>query len=77
MIMPFCILRKIWDAESGNELLSFPHKHIVKSVDFSKDSSKLLTGSNEKLIRVYDLNSPEAGRRLSISNYRMFFELLV
>lgn len=60
-----CILlffSKIWNAESGDEILSLPHKHIVKSVDFSKDSSQLLTGSNEKLLRVYDLNTPESGK---------------
>jgi len=51
---------KIWNAESGDEVLSLPHKHIVKSVDFSSDSVKLLTGSNEKLLRIFDLNQPES-----------------
>ncbi|KAJ8963807.1 hypothetical protein NQ317_008855 [Molorchus minor] len=52
---------KVWDAISGEELHSFQHNHIVKSVNFSKDSSLLTTGSNEKLVRVFDLNKPEAG----------------
>ncbi|KAL5010536.1 hypothetical protein ScPMuIL_012841 [Solemya velum] len=51
---------KVWDAVSGEELQNFTHKHIVKSVDFSSDGAKLLTGSNEKLIRIFDLNQPEA-----------------
>lgn len=51
---------KVWDAVSGTELLSFPHKHIVKSVDFSQDGSHLVTSSNEKLIRIWDLSKPEA-----------------
>ncbi|XP_075230605.1 serine-threonine kinase receptor-associated protein wmd [Lycorma delicatula] len=50
----------IWDAVNGVELQSFQHKHIVKSVDFSSDSTLFATGSNEKLIRIFDLNKPEA-----------------
>lgn len=52
---------KVWDAISGEELHSFQHNHIVKSVNFSNDSGYLSTGSNEKLIRIFDLNKPEAG----------------
>ncbi|XP_034242886.1 serine-threonine kinase receptor-associated protein [Thrips palmi] len=51
---------KVWDAMSGDELHSFQHNHIVKSVDFSADSSLFVTGSNEKLLRIFDLNKPEA-----------------
>jgi len=47
---------KLWDALTGAELHSFPHKHIVKSVDFSLDSTKLITGCNDKKLRLYDLN---------------------
>lgn len=48
---------KVWDAVTGDELKSFSHKHIVKSVDFSADGRKLLTGSNEKKLYVFDLES--------------------
>ncbi|XP_071444093.1 serine-threonine kinase receptor-associated protein [Hetaerina americana] len=51
---------KLWDAVSGEEVHSFQHNHIVKSVNFSKDNSLFVTGSNEKLIRIFDLNKPEA-----------------
>jgi len=51
---------KVWDAMKGEEMHSFSHRHIVKSVDFSSDSTQLLTGSNEKLLRIFDLNKPEA-----------------
>ncbi|XP_076290099.1 serine-threonine kinase receptor-associated protein wmd isoform X1 [Lasioglossum baleicum] len=51
---------KVWDAIKGEEIYSFQHKHIVKSVSFSTDSNYLCTGSNEKLVRIYDLNKPEA-----------------
>ncbi|XP_064605762.1 serine-threonine kinase receptor-associated protein-like [Liolophura sinensis] len=55
---------KLWDAVSGEELRSFLHKHIVKCVDFSHDSTKLLTASNEKVLKLYDLNQPEAEPRI-------------
>jgi serine-threonine kinase receptor-associated protein len=29
---------KVWDAASGEEELTLQHKHIVKSVNFSRDS---------------------------------------
>ncbi|XP_064627901.1 serine-threonine kinase receptor-associated protein-like [Lineus longissimus] len=51
---------KIWDAVSGEEVHSFTHKHIVKSVDFSSDGTQLLTGSNEKVLRIFDLGKPDA-----------------
>ncbi|XP_032676916.1 serine-threonine kinase receptor-associated protein isoform X2 [Odontomachus brunneus] len=50
---------KVWDAIKGEEVHSFQHKHIVKSVNFSTDSNHLCTGSNEKIVRIYDLNKPE------------------
>lgn len=48
---------KLWDASNGDTLYTFPHKHIVKAVEFSRDSSKLYTGGHEKLVRVYDLTT--------------------
>ncbi|KAF7995420.1 hypothetical protein HCN44_006527 [Aphidius gifuensis] len=51
---------KVWDAIKGEEILSFQHNHIVKSVGFSTDSNQLCTASNEKVLRIYDLNQPEA-----------------
>lgn len=54
---------KVWDAITGEELHSFQHNHIVKSVDFSNDSAFLATGSNEKLVRIFDLNKPDASKK--------------
>ncbi|PIO35012.1 hypothetical protein AB205_0183650, partial [Aquarana catesbeiana] len=53
---------KVWDAVTGDELFTLAHKHIVKSVDFTEDSSHLLTAGQDKLLRIYDLHKPEAGR---------------
>ncbi|XP_053207518.1 serine-threonine kinase receptor-associated protein-like [Panonychus citri] len=47
---------KLWDSVRGTEIASLAHRHIVKSVSFSSDDTKLVTASNEKLLRVYDLN---------------------
>jgi len=46
---------KVWNAITGNEIHSLQHKHIVKTVSFDKDSENLVTGSNEKIIRVFNL----------------------
>lgn len=51
---------KVWNAQTGTETMSFTHKHVVKSVDFTSSSSHLLTGSNEKILRVFDLTRPDA-----------------
>lgn len=53
---------------SGTETLSFQHNHIVKSVNFNGNGTRLVTGSNEKLIRIFDLERPDAGRLLNISD---------
>ncbi|KAJ8300975.1 hypothetical protein KUTeg_022494 [Tegillarca granosa] len=60
---------KIWDAESGEDLHTFSHKHIVKSVDFSMDSSSLLTGSNEKLLRIFDVGKPDADAKVTFTGH--------
>uniref|UniRef100_A0A2K6TVB0 Serine-threonine kinase receptor-associated protein n=1 Tax=Saimiri boliviensis boliviensis TaxID=39432 RepID=A0A2K6TVB0_SAIBB len=44
---------KVWDAVSGDELMSL-------TVDFKQDSHYLLTVGQDKLLCMYDLNKPEA-----------------
>jgi len=52
---------KIWDALTGEELHTFTHSRIVKSVNFSHESEQLVvTGGQDKIMRVFDLNKPEA-----------------
>lgn len=51
---------KVWDALTGDELHSFEHKHIVRACAFSEDTHLLLTGGIEKILRLYDLNRPDA-----------------
>lgn len=48
---------RVWDAITGDPLYTLPHQHIVKTCDFSCDSTKLATGGHEGLLRIYDLKS--------------------
>nr|XP_043617518.1 serine-threonine kinase receptor-associated protein-like [Erigeron canadensis] len=54
---------KLWDALTGDVLHSFDHKHIVRTCSFSEDTHFLLTGGFEKILRIFDLNRPEAPPR--------------
>lgn len=54
---------KIWDAITGDVKHSFDHKHIVRACAFSEDTHRLLTGGMEKILRIYDLNRPDAPPR--------------
>ncbi|GLC47358.1 hypothetical protein PLESTB_000167100 [Pleodorina starrii] len=52
---------RIWDACGGSQLHEFQHNHIVRCVNFSfHGSSKLVTGGMEKIVRIYDLERPDA-----------------
>ena len=51
---------RVWNAITGEEVLQFTHKHIVRTCCFSDDSKKLLTGGQEKIIRLFDLMQPDS-----------------
>ena len=53
-------ISKIWDTYSGECLQSFPHNHIVRSVAISPSASHLLTGGQEKKVRMFDIGRPDA-----------------
>ncbi|KAJ1920898.1 hypothetical protein IWQ60_006882 [Tieghemiomyces parasiticus] len=46
---------KLWDTYTGEELVSFPHGHIVRTADFINDTH-VVTGGAEKMLRIFDLN---------------------
>lgn len=98
---------KLWDAVNGDCIFTFPHKRVVRTVDFSpvsapfrawdlcrllcfeviagslrvcapkfcaldaQDSRTLATGGYESIVRLYDLQRPEAEPRvLSIPGFK-------
>lgn len=58
--------RKVWDTVSGACLTTLPHNHIVRTVDLSANASRVLSGGNEKKLRLWDLGrAPVDGREAS------------
>ncbi|WIA14094.1 hypothetical protein OEZ86_012606 [Tetradesmus obliquus] len=51
---------KLWDALTGMEKATLQHKHIVRTCCFSPCSGKLVTGGHEKLLRLFEVERPEA-----------------
>jgi serine-threonine kinase receptor-associated protein len=51
---------KLWNAVNGEELHSFNHGKIVKCSSFGPDDSHILTGCLDKILRIYDINKPDA-----------------
>lgn len=51
---------KIWDALTGLEKATLQHKHIVRTCCFAPCSTKLATGGHEKLLRVFEVERPDA-----------------
>lgn len=50
---------KVWDTYTGECLHSFPHNHIVRTVALSPTSSHLLTGGQEKKVRIFNITRPD------------------
>lgn len=47
---------KLWDCVSGNEICEIPHDHIVRSCKFSPSGTKLATGCQDKLVRIFHMS---------------------
>jgi len=48
---------KIWNALTGEELGTINHPRIVKNVRFSSDDQFILSGCQDKIIRIFDSNN--------------------
>jgi len=55
---------KVWDALAGKELHSFAHTRIVKSVNFTSDSARILTAGQDKTLRIFDMNKTDSDPQL-------------
>ncbi|KAJ2824926.1 hypothetical protein IWW50_003093 [Coemansia erecta] len=51
---------KVWNAINGQELVTFAHSNIVKSADFAGSNSTVITGGQDKAVRIFDVNRPDA-----------------
>jgi serine-threonine kinase receptor-associated protein len=51
---------KVWNAIDGSELFSFAHKRAVKTAAFARDRGRIVTGGQEGVLRVFDLERPDA-----------------
>ncbi|MCC5875520.1 MAG: WD40 repeat domain-containing protein, partial [Candidatus Sumerlaeia bacterium] len=57
---------KLWDVETGAELLTFSgHTHRVQSVEFSPDGSRVLTGSSDQSAKLWDVETGEVIRNFN------------
>lgn len=51
---------QVWDAIAGGpSIWTYVHLHVVKACDFSPDSTRLATGGNEGILRIFDLTQQE------------------
>lgn len=58
---------RIWNCLTGDELVQFPHDHIVRACAFSpRAQDRLATGCQDKVVRVFDLNRPSGGTEPTI-----------
>ncbi|XP_065909185.1 serine-threonine kinase receptor-associated protein-like [Dysidea avara] len=48
---------KLWNTTSGDEINTYAHPHIVKTVSFSNDNKSFATGCVDQVIRVFDVVS--------------------
>lgn len=51
---------KIWSTYTGQCRQSFSHNHIVRTVALSPTSTHLLTGGQEKKVRIFDIERSDA-----------------
>jgi WD40 repeat protein len=56
---------RIWDSDTGEELIRMHHDDEVNSVRFSPDSRFLATASNDNTSRIWDIETGEEVKRLN------------
>jgi serine-threonine kinase receptor-associated protein len=51
---------KVWDAVTGDDLQTFKHNHIVRTIDWLPGDRQIATAGKEKIVRIFDLQRPDA-----------------
>jgi WD40 repeat protein len=52
---------RVWDANSGQQLLKIPHDSAVHTIAFSPDGRYLATGSHDRKARIWSLEEHDYG----------------
>ena len=55
---------RVWDAHTGKSMMEplRGHEHLVRSVAFSADGTRIVSGSDDNTIRVWDANTGKSER---------------
>lgn len=56
----YTLTSKVWDTYTGESLHTITHGHIVRSVGIDRAGRKILTGGNERKLRLFDLGKDDS-----------------
>ena len=59
---------RLWDASSGQTLLTLTHQNAVTGAVFNRDESRILTWSRDKTARLWDASSGQTLLTLTHQN---------
>ncbi|WFD36075.1 hypothetical protein MCUN1_002946 [Malassezia cuniculi] len=57
---------KVWDTYTGECVQTISHGHIVRSVAIDRAGSKIITGGNERILRLFDLAASPSTETASV-----------
>ena len=58
---------RLWDAETGKQIRAFGNSGGIRSVAFSPDGARVLTGSHDKTARLWDISDIPKGSIFDIA----------
>lgn len=57
---------RVWDTYTGKCTLILPHNHIVRCAVFSPDARRVVTGGQDKKLRVFELLDPSKALEIGV-----------